>query len=474
MPAPAKSRFCEDDDARHQLQEHLRVRGHLLNDRERDILRGRAALGDDGLLHTYAELARRHSVSAARIREIEKLALAKLERGLAVAPEPGAALNDTDLDPERPGVVGELIPLVGPGAALTLAQARTVLLSRYARTGDRLRQLLASWMATKDSPNTRAAYLRDVSQYFDFCIERDLDPLTVRIQDFALYREHLARHTKRDDSPYALSTRQRKIATISSFYRYLADVDAVDRSPVTSAARFNQKPDPPDKSLTTEETVLLIEDAESGHSTLGSPCAALVVELLFTMGLRVSEVCSLDIDRLTHTKRDGTMYRGISFIGKGNKKHHRGIPEQLYATRIAPYLQQRPKPSAPDADLALLVTLDGKRVDRKQIYRLVRRAHERGLIYHKISPHWGRHTFTIRALEAGYTLEQCQRALGHSSIVTTQSYVRARNNVVNDPSHVVATVLYNIRNNRATAPDTQHEPDTQTGGASHDHARRSA
>jgi integrase/recombinase XerD len=475
MPAPAKSRFCDDEQARAQLQERLRTRGHLLTDRERDILRSRAALGDDKRLHTYAELALRHGVSTARTREIEKLALAKLERGLAAVPESDTALTEADLDPERPGVVGELIPLHGTGTVMTLAQARAALLSRYVRTGDRLRQLMASWLATLNSPNTRAAYLRDITQYLDFCIERDLDPLGVRIQDFTLYREHLARHTKRDDTPYTLSTRQRKVATVSSFYRFLADVDAIDRSPVTSAARFNQKPDPPDKSLTVEETLRLVEDAETGHHTLGSRCAALIVELLFTMGLRVSELCSLNIDQLTHVKRDGKLYRGIRFIGKGNKTHDRAIPEELHVRRLVPYLEGRPQPTDPRAALALLVTVDGKRVDRKQIYRLVRRVHERGLIGVRPSPHWGRHTFTIRALELGYTLEQVQRALGHSSIVTTQSYVRTRNNVINDPSHVVATALYAIRG-RDTAPTGSDIPDkaNNPGGAGHGHVRRSA
>jgi integrase/recombinase XerC len=455
MPALAKSRFCDDEQARLQLQDRLRSHGHVLDDRERDILRGRAALGEDGRIHTVAELAAKHNVSTVRVRQIEKIALGKLERKLAVVPHHDPGLSETDLEPERPGVIGELITLHRPGA-LTPAQARAELLSRYTRTGDRLRQLLASWLATVDSPNTRAAYLWDVGQYFDFCIARDLDPLGVRIQDFNLYREHLARHLKRDGTPYALSTRQRKIASCSSFYRYLTDVEAVDRTPVTSAARFNQKTDPPDQSLTTEETLILIADAETGHPTLGAPCAVLIVELLFAMGLRVSELCGLNIDQITYTQRDGNPYRGIRFVGKGNKVHHRAIPEELYARRVVPYLAGRPQAVDSDSALALLVGLDGKRIKRKQVYRLIRRAHDRGLIQRRVSPHWGRHTFTWRALEAGYTLEAVQRALGHASVVTTQGYVRARNNVVNDPSHVVATTIYAVRHRTSAATDTDN------------------
>lgn len=472
MPAVANNQFF-DDTNRTRLEQQLHANGRRLTAREIELLRLRAGIAD-GHYHSCTQLARRYDITLTRVRQIEKRALKKLEQLPFLGPPGGhdplteepAALRDTDLDPERPGVIGEVIPLISPGTALTPAQARTVLLARLTRTGDRLRKLMASWLATTESPHTRAAYLRDVSQYFDYCIEHDMDPLAVRIQDFNGYREYLAQYTKPDGAPYALSTRARKIAVISSFYRHMVDVDAMDRSPVTS--RFQHKNDPPDKALTVEETLAVFADAETGHQTLGPLCAALVVELLFTMGLRVTEVCNLEIDQLAWVERGGRRTRGITFIGKRNKKHHRGIPPELDESRLVPYLAQRPRPASGKDALALLLTLDGRRLNRKQIYKLVQRVYCRGQIDRKVTPHWGRHTFKVRAEEQGRTLEQIQLALGHESIVTTQRYSRARLSIANDPSHSVA-VLYAARGQSPTAAPSPHPQ-----GGNHDQNYRSA
>lgn len=461
MPALSNNQFF-DDTVRAHLDLRLRANGRRLTDREVELLRLRAGLADDHF-HTCPALAERYGISLTRVRQIEKRALEKLDDQPDLGP-PGhdlfggepTALGDVDLEPERPGVIGQLVPLATFGAGLTPAQARTVLLAREARTGDRLRDLMASWLATTESPHTRAAYLRDISQYFDFCVQHDCDPLAVRIQDFTRYREHLAQFVKPNGLPYARSTRVRKIAVISSFYRHMVTVDAMDRSPVTH--RFSDKGDPPDKALTVEETRALFTDAETGHQTLGARCASLVVELLFTMGLRVSEVCNLDIDKLHWVENAGRRYRSITFIAKGDKKRTRSIPAQVDTNRLIPYLAQRPRPADGKDALALLLTLDGRRLTRKQIYKLVRRAHVRGLIERDVSPHWGRHTFKVRAVEAGLPLEQVQVALGHESIVTTQRYGQARLSVVNDPSHFVAAGLYAARNQESHTPSPPHTP----------------
>lgn len=469
MPAHAKNQFF-DEDHRTRLINDLRIHGHRLDNRERDILRLRAAL-QDGHHHTYQELGERYDLTANRIRQIEKAALTKLHAPTVPDTVHTGGLTETDLTFEQTRVTGQIIPLLTPGAAPSPAQARAALLDLVTPTGDRLRQLLASWLATVESPHTREAYLRDISQYFDYCIERDLDPLTVRIQEFNLYREHLARLTQPSGKRYALSTRNRKVAAVSSFYHHLVDVEAVDRSPVTRKARFNHKPDPPDHALTVAETVILLDDAASGHRTIGGDCAALIVAFLFIMGLRVSEVTSLELDRLVEVKRNGKTMRTISFTVKGNKQHVRAIADEMYEDYVLPYLARRPQSASAEDSFALLLDVNGKRITRKRIYDLVRRTHHRGLISHKVSPHWGRHTFDLRAEEAGFTIEQRQRAHGHASIVTTQGYGRTRNNVLHDPSHAIAAVIHL---SRTSQPEPDDIPSRQQGETSDEYRRRPA
>lgn len=423
------------------LRARLVANGRRLNSRQLQTLLLRSGLAD-GRVHTFAEIGVRFGVTHNRIRQIEKAALAALRQRPDLGPY--------RTDPDEPDLAtqlaassgrGELVALVPPDAPLTVAQARTVLLSRIAPSGDSLRQLLASWLATVESAHSRAAYLRDVSQYLDFCVEQDLDPLAVRVPQFNMFTVWLRMQTTRVGTNYTSSTQNRKISAVSSFYRHLHDAEAVDRNPVTRGARPRYSRAVEDKVLTRDETIALVQDAAAGHPTLGGDCAALVVELLFSMGLRVSEICGLDLDQLSWIERDGHRYRALTFIGKGNKQHVRGIPDSVDVNRLAPYLQRRPRPASLADAPALLLTLDGRRLNRHQVTRLLRRAVRRGVIGRNISPHFGRHTFNRRAEEAGVQIEARQRALGHASVSTTQGYGQARNDVVNDPSHIVAAVM---------------------------------
>lgn len=447
MPAPAKNLFFEAANLMH-LQERLEANGQRLTPRDAEVLMLRAGLLDDHH-HTYGEIAARFDLTANRIRQIEKAALATLSK----QPDQGPYLhrpvsegrrgwlNGAPLagEPEQP--IGQLIPLITPGVPLTLMQARTILLTRYTRTGDRVGELVESWLATKLS-NTQVAYRNDVGLYLDYCIERDLDPLEVRIQDFTPYRDWLLQQTNPDGTLYAKATRKRKIDSISSFYRFLADVDAIDRSPVTSGARIKYKPPRRDKTLTRAQVDAIIADAATGHRLISTRCVLLVIRLLFGMGMRVTEVCDLEIDQLTTVLDDeGQPVRGITFTVKGGDDETRGIPRDIDQGYLVPYLAERPAPATPADAAALLLDRRGHRLCRHQIFRLVQRAYRRGLIDKKATPHFARHTFNDRAIEAGVEPERRQRALGHKSLTTTQGYGQQRNTITNDPAHEVARLL---------------------------------
>lgn len=456
-----------DQDRRDQLQQRLQANGRRLKPRELEVLQLRAGLAAGSWPHSIAEIAEQFGVTHNRIRQIEKAALTALD----TSPDLGPYLSpDDEYEMLRaqpiskpidavPGAEPALVLVTSERLPLTLPQARTILLSREARTGDTLRQLLASWLATVESEHSRAAYMRDLTQYFDYCIEHNLDPLTVRIQEFNLFTVWLRVHVNATGKPYARTTRARKISAVSSFYRHLVDVDAVDRSPVTAKARIKTRPSPPDHAISAEDTIALIDDASSGHRTIGPLCAALIIELLFNMGLRVSEVCNLDIDQLTVTERDGRLYRGITFTAKGNEQKTRGIPHEMDVEWLAPYLAQRPEPATLEDAPALLLTLDGRRLNRHQVARLVKRAAIRRL-GRPVTPHYGRHTFNRRCIEADIDIEMRRQAMGHKSVVTTQGYGQARNDVTDDPSHIVAAVLHLARTtNPCTTSEEGHHHD---------------
>jgi site-specific recombinase XerD len=396
----------------------------------------------DGHLYRFDEMSAIFRVTHERLRQIAKAALV----ALATSPDLGPFVPDDIDDPPLPLPANSvaLSPAVaGHGSALTRAQARATLFARPTPSGDSLGQLRASWLGTLESAATREAYSRDLNQFLDYCIEHDLDPLAIRVPQFNMFTTWLRLQNGQRGHPYSKRTRARKIAAVSSFYHHLIEVEAVDRHPVTKKARPKIKKTPPNKVITREDTLALIQDAETGHRTLGSRCATLVIELLFTMGIRVSEVCGLDIDQLTQTiGDDGRTYWTITFTAKGDKEKVRAIPEDVVHRRLMPYLAQRPRPATMHDGPALLLTLDGHRLDRRQIAELLARAHRRGLTARRVTPHFGRHTFNRRAWEKRVPIEVRSHALGHESIVTTFGYGQVSDDIVNDPSHLVAAALY--------------------------------
>jgi len=355
----------------------------------------------------------------------------------------GGIIDETviDLPPdEYPPPVDDL---------LLREKGRARLLGLHSRIGYQLGQLKASWLSTLDSPASIPVYARDLDQFLDYCLEHQINPLKIKIPQFNLYVTWLKLQTTRYGKLYANATLVRKVDEIASFYNHLVDTDALDRSPVTKKARPKRQKRHADKALTHTETRTVIEDAASGHRTLGALCAELIVQLGFTMGIRVSEICNLDLDQLHWVEEGGIRYRAIRFFGKGGTEHIRGIPSQIDERLLTPYLAQRPTPASLKDAPALLLTLDGKRINRFQVNRLIGRSNSRGKIDRKVTPHFGRHTANLAAKQANVPLEVRQAALGHASPTTTQGYGASRNSVITDPSHVVASWLYADDDSRA-------------------------
>jgi len=150
-----------------------------------------------------------------------------------------------------------------------------------------------------------------------------------------------------------------------------------------------------------------------------------VLETLFSTGLRVSELCSLD--------RFADMSRGeISVRGKGGKVRVVFISDRAQSA-IKKYLKKRS-----DADDALFVSLDknGKvlgRITQRAVQRLVdRAARKAGIAKQKVHPHVLRHAFATDLLINGADLRAVQELLGHADVSTTQVYTHLTNKTLRE------------------------------------------
>lgn len=324
-------------------------------------------------------------------------------------------------------------------AAIAARAERAVILSTTTRTGHTVAQHVVAWLGSfTESPDTRDAYGRDITEYLDWCARRQLDPLTVRLPEVQMYAAEMADTTNpRTGRALSASSRARKLAAVSSWYTFLVRADAVDANPAREVRRprFDRRHSSTASLTSTQATKVLTTGRTLAHRTLSVEAVALACALLVNLGIRVSELCNANLSDLG--QREGL--RTLTVHMKGGKIRVRPIPAQV-APLLDAYLAVRPAPASDvDAD-ALLLDKNGSRLSRHQVKRLTQRLAAVAEIPapEKITPHAMRHTFNTVAKEHNAPLEERQEALGHSSADITALYDHAARSLARDPAHLVA------------------------------------
>lgn len=140
-----------------------------------------------------------------------------------------------------------------------------------------------------------------------------------------------------------------------------------------------------------------------------------LIEVLYATGIRVSELCGLDIDDVDRQRRV------VRVLGKGRKE--RTVPYGVPAAQaIDAWLSARPELSKGDSGPALFLGARGKRIDPRVVRALVYKVFGDEEAPRRIGPHGLRHTAATHLLEGGADLRAVQELLGHSSLATTQIY----------------------------------------------------
>jgi len=261
------------------------------------------------------------------------------------------------------------------------------------------------------SPNTVAAYRRDLGAYLDALEEKGItEPEAATEAVAAGYAAELAAPS---EHPLASSSLSRKLSSVRGFHKFLVDEGLT----TTDAAQRLAPPKLPSrlpKALTVEQVQALL-DATGGDEPQALRDKALL-ELLYATGARVTEAVSLNVDDVF----DEDIVR---LRGKGDKD--RIVPLGSYARRaIDDYLvRARPIFSARgQATPGLFLGSRGQRVSRQNAWLVIRRAAERAGITEDVSPHTLRHSFATHLLQGGADVRVVQELLGHSSVATTQIY----------------------------------------------------
>ena len=255
------------------------------------------------------------------------------------------------------------------------------------------------------SPHTINSYKRDLSSFFSFLKEKK--DSWEEIQDHQV-REFIASERRRGLNPRSL---QRMLSSIRSFFNYLLDEEIIDTNPATDISSPKSAQLLP-KALDTDLVKRLLDFKPQGDLEIRDKA---MFELLYSSGLRLSELCSLDLGGIFIKERS------CRVVGKGNKTRDLPIGEKAIQG-LRDWLLVRKKISA-DSNKALFLNKNGKRLSSRSVQlRLERLSKKRGLPM--VNPHMLRHSFASHILESSGDLRAVQEMLGHSDIGTTQIYTK--------------------------------------------------
>lgn len=262
------------------------------------------------------------------------------------------------------------------------------------------------------SDNTRDAYVTDVSKLLNALAASNIDPDKATVDDLRSFMGDL------HDLGIMPRSCARILSGIKNFYRYLRLEGVMDTDPtelLESPSVGSRLP----SVLSLEEIDALIaamEDTPTGRRNRA------IVETMYGCGLRVSELCALQISHID--------FRNAVMLIRGKGSKERLVPvNEVALTRIKNYVDTDrndvPIVSA-DADTVFLNSR-GRHLSRVMIFYILRDAAARAGIRTPLSPHTLRHSFATHLLEGGANLRSIQQMLGHESIATTQIYLHIEN-----------------------------------------------
>lgn len=265
--------------------------------------------------------------------------------------------------------------------------------------------------------NTVESYMRDLAQLAHFILHGwDVPPQQVEREMIERYLDWLYEEGREK------SSQARQLSGIRSFFNYLLLNDEIDASPaelISAPKPARRLPD----VLTTDEIDRILAAIDT--STPKGIRDVAMLELLYSCGLRVSELVSL---------RLGDLFFGegyIRVVGKGDKQ--RLVPiSDVARERVMRYLDERQP--ARTSEEVLFLNNRGKGLTRVMIFTILKEAARRADIEKRISPHTLRHSFATHLLEGGAGIRQVQELLGHENILTTEIYTHL------DSEHLRSTV----------------------------------
>lgn len=263
---------------------------------------------------------------------------------------------------------------------------------------------------TQASANTVRAYVTDVGGFVCWAEGEGIgSPDRV---DRLVLRSYVAHLTTSRFAPRSVA---RKVSALRRYFAYLRRVGAIEVDPAVTlrgpsgASRLPRVLDRGDLG------VLLDGPAPDDEPVWRRRRDDAVLELLYGSGVRVGELCSLDVRSLDLAGR------AMSVWGKGAKQRRVPLGDPAVAA-VRSWLAVRAEVAAPEAGDALFANERGRRLGVRDVRRILDRRSPT-----PTHPHALRHTFATHLLDGGADLRAVQELLGHADVATTQRYTHVSN-----------------------------------------------
>tara|TARA_B100000287_G_scaffold30118_1_gene28325 strand:+ start:169 stop:1056 length:888 start_codon:yes stop_codon:yes gene_type:complete len=258
------------------------------------------------------------------------------------------------------------------------------------------------------SSMTCEAYKQDLNDYLKFIKSKKTKEI------FEITQMHIREYIRElNKKGFASSSIARRFSSIRSYHKFLIAEKIMDQNPtlILSTPKSSKKL----PSVLNEIEISKIIDSIDASTQFGLRDKA-IIEMLYSCGLRVTELCELDLSNLF---LDDDLIR---VYGKGMKERLLPIGKRAklylnkYLIRVRPSFDRQNKSSV------VFLSRNGKPLTRSMINKILNKWSDFSGINKSISPHVLRHSFATHLLEGGADLRFVQALLGHSDITTTQIY----------------------------------------------------
>jgi site-specific recombinase XerD len=306
-----------------------------------------------------------------------------------------------------------------------MAQNRALLTKRTAAKSRGLDQLIALFVRSYLSPNTKTAYAKDIELFLIYCRQQDWQfrhPQEIQSRHLQQYRDHLL-----SDRKQANNTVNRKMVALRGLMQWCVHEGIIDRNPLLNVRLPKAKVVSSTLDFSDEEVKATL--ALPNASTASGSLHQLVLTLLFYLGLRKGEIIGIRWNDCFEERN----HHVLRILGKGDK--HRDIPLTPQVRRVIDqYRKTAGKNFAADDYLLQPVRNNYSKEIHKPLHPssidwIVKRYADRAGIKKRVSPHSCRATVVGNLLENRIPIRDVANLVGHASIQTTSQYDKRKANL---------------------------------------------